>query len=76
MKYLGYDLNRVAARAAEIFEIGVHDIFIEGKQQKRGKAQESFLFLGVTNWGFHLLNWPGVFESVFPELDIRWSGAR
>ena len=36
LKQLGYDLVRIASRAAEIDMIEVNDIFLKGKLQKRG----------------------------------------
>ena len=47
LKHLGYDLDRVAARVAEIFEIGADDIFIKGKQQKRVRPRSLFCFWAV-----------------------------
>jgi putative transposase len=42
LKRLGYDLDRIAARVAEICEMETDDIFIIGKQQKRVKARSLF----------------------------------
>ena len=47
IKRLGYDLDRVAARVAEIYGIEVDDIFLKGKQQKRVKARSLFCFWAV-----------------------------
>jgi hypothetical protein len=44
LKRLGYDLDQVAARVAEIYGIEVDDIFLKGKQQKRVKARSLFCF--------------------------------
>ena len=44
LKRLGYDLDRVAARVAEIFGIEGKDIFSKGKQQKKVKARSLFCF--------------------------------
>ncbi|MBL7205397.1 MAG: hypothetical protein ISS63_13895 [Desulfobacteraceae bacterium] len=54
LKHLGYDLDRVTARVAEIFEIGVHDIFIKGKQQKKVKPWNLFCFCAVPELGISL----------------------
>ena len=35
------DLDRIASRVAETYEIEVNDIFLKGKQQKRVKAVET-----------------------------------
>ena len=50
LKHLSYDLDRVAARVAEIFEIGVHDIFTKGKQQKSVKPRR--LRISVSGVGY------------------------
>jgi len=54
LKHPGYDLDRVAARVAELFEIGVDDIFIKGKQQKRVKPRSLFCFWAVRELGISL----------------------
>lgn len=54
LKHLGYDLDRVAARVAEIFEIGADDIFMKGKQQKRVKPRSLFCFWAVRELGISL----------------------
>ena len=41
---MGYNLNQVATRVVEIYEIGVDDIYLKGKQQTRVKARR----LGVS----------------------------
>jgi len=47
LKHLGYDLDRVAAREAEIYNIWADDIFLKGKQQKRVKPRSLFCFWAV-----------------------------
>jgi putative transposase len=54
LKSLGYDLDRVAARVAEIYEIEIGDIFLEGKQRKRVKARSLFCYWAVRELGFSL----------------------
>ncbi len=47
LKLLGYDLDRIALRVAEICEIEVNEIFLRGKQQQRVKAGSLFCFWSV-----------------------------
>jgi putative transposase len=69
---LGYDLDRVAARAAEIHGIEAADIYLKGKHQKRVRARSLFCFWAVHELGIILLNWPGILGYVSPELGTRW----
>jgi len=72
LKLLGYDLDRVAARAAEIYGIAEDDIYLKGKQQKRVKARSLFCFWAVHELGITLtelarrlgISVPGVGYSV------------
>jgi len=72
LKRLGYDLDRIEARVAEIYRIDKEDIFLKGKQQKRVKVRSLFCFwaareLGVslTELARHLgISVPGVGYSV------------
>ena len=72
LKRLGYDLDRVAARAAEIYGIEVDDIYLKGKRQKRVKARSLFCFWAVHELGITLtelarrlgISVPGVGYSV------------
>ena len=54
LKRLGYDLDRVAGRVAEIHGIEVDDIFLRGKQRKRVKARSLFCFWAVRELGISL----------------------
>jgi putative transposase len=54
LKWLGYDLDRIAARVAESFEIEIGDIFLKGKQQKKVKARSHFCYWAVRELGFSL----------------------
>ena len=54
LKRLGYDLDQVAGRVAEIYGIEVGDIFLKGKQQKRVKARSLFCFWAVHELGISL----------------------
>jgi putative transposase len=72
LKRLGYDIDRIAARVAEIYEIGVDDIYLKGKQQKRVKVRSLFCFWAVRELGISLtelarrlgISVPGVGYSV------------
>jgi len=72
LKRLGYDFDRVAARVAEIYEVGADDIFLRGKQQKRVKARSLFCYWAVRELGVSLtelarrlnISIPGVGYSV------------
>ncbi len=54
LKRLGYDLDRIASRVAEIYKIEVNDIFLKGKQQKRVKAGSLFCYWAVRELGISL----------------------
>ena len=54
LKRLGYDVDRIASRVAEICEIEVKDIFLKGKQQKRVKARSLFCYWAVRELGMSL----------------------
>ncbi len=54
LKLLGYDLDRIALRVAEICEIEVNEIFLRGKQQQRVKARSLFCFWSVRELGISL----------------------
>ncbi len=69
---MGYDLNRIASRVAEIYDIELDEIFLKGKQQKRVKARSLFCFWAVRELGISLtelarrlgISVPGVGYSV------------
>ena len=54
LKRLGYDLDQIAARVAEIYGIERDDIFLKGKQQERVKARSLFCFWAVRELGISL----------------------
>ena len=72
LKRLGYDLDQVAARVAEIYGIERENIFLKGKQQKRVKAGSLLCFwaarelvISLTELARHLgISVPGVGYSV------------
>ena len=57
LKRLGYDLDRIAARVAEIYGIEVDEIFLKGKQQKRVKARSLFCLAPHENLCWHFGSW-------------------
>jgi hypothetical protein len=54
LKQLGYDLNRIASRVAEIYNIEVKDTFLKGKHQKRVKPRGLFCYWAVREVGISL----------------------
>ena len=72
LKRIGYDLDRIAGRVAEICEIEAGIFFLKGKQQKRVKARSLFCFWAVRELGMSLtelarrlgISVPGVGYSV------------
>lgn len=72
LKRLGYNLDRIAARVAEIYKTEVDDIYLKGKHQKRVKARSLFCFWAVRELGISLtelarrlgISVPGVGYSV------------
>jgi hypothetical protein len=72
LKRLGYDLNRIASRVAEMYDIEPDEIFLKGKQQKKVKVRSLFCFWAVRELGISLtelarrleISVPGVGYSV------------
>jgi putative transposase len=54
LKRLGYDLNRVAMKVSEIYQIDTEDILSKGKQQKKVKARSLFCYWAVNELGVSL----------------------
>jgi REP-associated tyrosine transposase len=54
LKRLGYDLGRIAARVAEIYELREDDIFSKGKHQRKVKARSLLCFWAVRELGITL----------------------
>lgn len=50
----GYDLNRIAGRVAEIYEMDRDEIYSKGKQQKKVKARSLLCFWAVRELGMSL----------------------
>jgi chromosomal replication initiation ATPase DnaA len=51
LKRLGYDLDQVAGRVAEIYGIKADDIFLKGKQQQRVKARSLSCYWAAEEMG-------------------------
>ena len=54
LKRLGFDLNRVAVKVSEIYDIDVDDFLSKGKQQKKVKARSLFCYWAVNDLGVSL----------------------
>jgi hypothetical protein len=54
IKRLGYDVDRIAAKVAEIFGIEIDAIYVKGKQRKKVKARSLFCYWAVRELGFSL----------------------
>ena len=54
LKRRGYDLDRIAERVAEIYEMEPREIFSKGKQQRKVKARSVFCFWAVSELGMSL----------------------
>ena len=54
LKRLGYDLDRIVARVAEIYEMKEDDILSKGKQQRKVKARSLLCFWAVRELGISL----------------------
>jgi len=72
VKRRGYNLDRVAQRVAEIYEIEPNDLFSKGKQPRKVQARSLFCFWAVSELGHSLrelarrleMSSPGVGYSV------------
>jgi hypothetical protein len=54
LKRRGDDLDRIAERVPEIYEMQPHEIFPKGKQQRKVKARSLFCFWAVSGLGISL----------------------
>ena len=54
LKRLGYDLDRVAKRVSEIYEMEPREVFSKGKQQRKVKARSLLCFWAVSELGMSL----------------------
>lgn len=62
LKSLGYDLDNVAKRVAEIYEMELGDVFLKGKHRKSVKARSLLCYWAVRELGYSLT-----------ELARRWN---
>ena len=51
LKALGYDINRVAGRVADIYEMGLDEVFSKGRQDQKVKARSLFCYWAVREPG-------------------------
>jgi chromosomal replication initiation ATPase DnaA len=68
LQALGYDLRRIATRAAEIFEVGVHEIFSKGRQDRKVKARSLTCFWAARELGMSLADLGRAFEMSIPGI--------
>jgi hypothetical protein len=73
LKRLGYDLDQVAARVADIHGIEVDEIFLKGKQQIRVKARSLFCFWAVQELG---ITPPNESKNDIPILNYQQSSRK
>ena len=66
LKTLGYDLNRLADRAAEIFEMEGEEIFSPGRQDRKVKARSLVCFWAARELGMSLSDLARAFEMSVP----------
>jgi len=67
LKRLGYDMDRIAGRVAEIFEMEREDVFRKGKHQERVKVRSLFCYWMVRELGATL-------TELAKRLDISVAG--
>ncbi len=63
LKSQGYDIDKLAARVAEIFTIKPEEIFQPGKQPVKVKARSLFCYWAVRELGFTMVD-------IAPKLNI------
>ncbi|NOQ47296.1 MAG: transposase [Desulfobulbaceae bacterium] len=68
LKALGYDLHRVAERAAEIFNIDTDEIFSPGRQDRKVKARSLVCFWAARELGMSLSELARAFEMSVPGI--------
>ena len=66
LKHLGYDLDRIARRVAEICELKEEDILSKGKQQSKVRARSLVCFWAVRDLGLSLTELAGYFGLSVP----------
>jgi len=70
LQALGYDLGRIATRAAEIFEMGVLKFFQKDARFARSRQEVSPVSGLPENWGCRWLIWDGRLKRVFRGLGM------
>lgn len=68
LKRLGYDLGRIVARVAEIYEMKEDDILSKGKQQRKVKARSLLCFWAVRELGISLTDLARRLELSVPAI--------
>ncbi|NIA04438.1 MAG: transposase [Proteobacteria bacterium] len=68
LQALGYDLNRLAQRAAEIFAVSVHEIFSKGRQDRKVKARSLTCFWAARELGMSLADLGREFDMSIPGI--------
>lgn len=68
LKSLGYDLHRLAERAAGIFGMKVEEIFSPGRQDRKVKARSLVCFWAARELGMSLSDLARVFEMSVPGI--------
>jgi REP element-mobilizing transposase RayT len=68
LKSLGYNLDRVATRVAEICEIETEEIYMKGKQRKRVKARSLLCYWAVRELGLSLTELAQLLDISLPAV--------
>ena len=68
LKSLGYDLERVAARVAEICGTETGEIYMKGKQRKRVKARSLFCYWAVRELGISITELAQLLDISLPAV--------
>jgi putative transposase len=68
LKRRGYDLDRIAKRVAEIYQMEPSDILSKGKQQRKVKARSLFCFWAVKELGMSLRDMARRFDISPPAI--------
>jgi REP-associated tyrosine transposase len=62
LKALGYDLNRVAQRVADIYGLELDEVFTKGRQDQKVKARSLFCYWAARELGMSLTDLAREFE--------------
>jgi putative transposase len=66
LKPQGYDVDRIAKRVAEIYRMEKHEVFSQGRQQRKVKARSLLCFWAVREIGMSLRELAGQLEMSAP----------